>query len=132
MAEKSRLWRESPEAFVREVCKDKPDPWQSEALVALGSEKRIALKACKGPGKTRFLAWTVWWWLFTRPHANVVATSITEDNLKDNLWTELARVLAQSPILQEFFTLRSQRILNKQHEQTWWASARSFPQPPPG
>jgi phage terminase large subunit len=29
------------------------------------------MKACKGPGKTAVLAWTMWNYLVTRPHPKV-------------------------------------------------------------
>jgi hypothetical protein len=46
--------------MVQEEFGVEPDPWQAEMLVAFAdpsSEKaRIAMKACKGPGKTTGLA----------------------------------------------------------------------------
>lgn len=125
---KLKEWRADPAAFVRDVCHDTPDKWQEKALKALASRPKMALKACKGPGKTRFLAWAIFWWMFTRWHANIVAMSITSDNLRDNLWSELARVLERSPILQLFFIHKGEQLQSIEHPKTWWCSARSFPQ----
>ena len=124
----AKRWRSDPVAFVREVCKDEPDPWQLDALRALPMRKKLALKACKGPGKTRYLAWVIWWWLATRWHSNVVAMSITGDNLRDNLWAELARVQEQSEFLTKYFEHKGEKIEARAHPKTWWCSARSFPQ----
>jgi phage terminase large subunit len=136
-SDRPRAWRNDARTFVREVCRDEPDDWQDEFLAALSlidppgsfpSKPMLALKACKGPGKSRCLAWAIWWWLFTRWHANIIAMSITADNLRDNLWSELARVQERSWALQTMFTLTGERIIAKDHPKTWWCSARSFPQ----
>jgi hypothetical protein len=58
-----RRWHDDPIAFVREEFQAEPDPWQAEALAALPHVNRLALKACKGPGKTAFLAWAILWFL---------------------------------------------------------------------
>lgn len=118
--------------FARKICFSEPDKWQElffEALSGQNHEQRmLALKACKGPGKSWALAIAGWWWLFTRWHARGVAMSITSDNLKDCLWTELAQIQERSPILKHFFVHRGERIEAKQFPKTWWLSARSFPQ----
>jgi hypothetical protein len=80
---------------------DDDDPWQDEfyhALVGLNRDgtpmdepkRRLALAACKGPGKSAALAGAMWWFKVCFPDSKVVATSITGDNLRANLWTELA------------------------------------------
>lgn len=121
-------WRAKPLDFALEVLCVTPDEWQAEVLqAAADGEDRIALKASKGPGKSTVLAWLIWWFLTTRSHPKVVCTSITEDNLKDGLWTELAKWQANSPLLKAMFTWRSERITCNDHPETWWASARTWP-----
>lgn len=122
-------WRASPLAFVREVLGAVPDEWQVEVLLAIveSGKNRFALKASKGPGKSTLLAWIVWWFLCTRPHPKVVCTSVTEDNLKDGLWTELSKWMGNSPLLKRLFTWRKERITCNAAPETWWASARNWP-----
>jgi phage terminase large subunit len=124
-----RRWRLEPVAFVRECLKVTPDAWQVECLEALvrSGKKRFALKASKGPGKSTLLAWAIWWFLATRMHPKVVCTSVTEDNLRDGLWTELAKWRAQSPFLLAAFEWKGERITSVDHPETWWASARTWP-----
>lgn len=124
-----RRWRASLVAFVREVLRAVPDAWQVEVLEAIASGRwsRYALKASKGPGKSTLLAWVIWWFLATRLHPKVVATSITEDNLSDGLWTELAKWQANSEFLKATFTWRKTRITCNDSPETWWASARTWP-----
>lgn len=122
-------WRADPVAFVREVLGAEPDAWQVECLEALVTSgfSRFCLKASKGPGKTTLLAWVVWWFLVTRPHPKVICTSITEDNLKDGLWSELAKWMANSPLIKDNFTWRAERITYNDAPETWFASARTWP-----
>ena len=125
-ASRLRRWREDPVAFVRECLGAEPDGWQSEVLAAFTNHQRIALKACKGPGKSTVLAWLIWNFLLTRPHPKIACTSITGDNLRDGLWTELAKWQGRSPILREAFDWTSTRIAAKDHPETWFASARQW------
>lgn len=125
-AARIREWREDPCLFVREQFGTEPDAWQRKTLEAATKNIRLALKACKGPGKSCVLAWIIWWWLVTRPHPKVVATSITGDNLADGLWTELAKWQQKSEFLKAAFTWTATRIFANDHPETWWASARTW------
>lgn len=125
-AQKLALWRRDPVAFVRENFQTEPDAWQVDILRSFAVDTRLAMTACKGPGKTAVLAWLIWNFLATRPHANVAATSISGDNLQDGLWKELAKWQARSPFLQAAFEWQKTRIVAKESPATWWASARSW------
>jgi phage terminase large subunit len=125
-AAKLREWREDPVQFVREVFQVEPDAWQVKALRAFRQQKRLAVVACKGPGKSAFQAWLGWNFLATRLHPKVVATSITGDNLRDGLWTEYAKWQQRSPLLKKAFKWSAERIVAVDHPQTWWASARQW------
>lgn len=124
--DKIRLWRERPDVFVREVFGVVPDAWQDEVLKAFPHKQRIAMKACKGPGKTALEAWLAWNFLLTRPFPKIAATSITSDNLADNLWTEMAKWQQKSPLLKAAFTWNKTRIFANDHPETWWMSARPW------
>lgn len=119
-------WREQPDRFVREVFGIVPDAWQDDVLRAFPTAPRLAMKACKGPGKTAVEAWLAWNFLLTRQHPKVAATSITADNLADNLWAEMAKWRAKSPLLQATFEWTKTRIFARHHPETWWMSARTW------
>lgn len=122
-----RRWRQSVAVFALEAFGFAPDPWQAEVFGAWDrGDQRLAMQACKGPGKTAVLAILVWHFLATRLQPKVAATSITADNLRDCLWTELAKWQAKSPFLQAAFEWRTERIIARDHPETWWASARSW------
>ena len=69
-------YRADPVAFVRECFGVEPDPWQLEALSAFPNNRRMALQAAKGPGKTALLAWLIWNFMLNE-HANIAACSIS-------------------------------------------------------
>lgn len=124
---KIESWRKSPLKFVREVFHVDPDEWQKEVLEAFPTNQRIAMKACKGPGKTALLSWLAWNFLVTRPHPKVAATSITSDNLSDGLWAEMAKWRNKSDLLKTQFEWTKTRIFAKDYPETWFMSARTWP-----
>lgn len=127
-----RSWRADPLKFVRECFGAEPDAWQADTLVMLGNSgrKRIAMKACAGPGKTAVLAWAGWHRLacFAAPneHPKGAAVSITADNLRDNLWAELAKWQNASPFLLQAFTWQKERIIANDHPETWFLAAKGW------
>lgn len=125
-AAKIRLWKERPDIFVREVFGATPDPWQDEILRIFPSKPRIAMKASKGPGKSCLLAWLCWNFLVTRPDPKIAATSISGDNLRDGLWSEMAKWRNESQFIRETFVWQKERIFAKESPETWWMAARQW------
>lgn len=125
-SDRLRIWRERPDVFVREVFGATPDPWQDEVLKAFPSNPRIAMKASKGPGKSCLLAWLCWNFLVTRPNPKIAAVSISGDNLRDGLWTEMAKWREHSPLIKSTFVWQKERIFYKESPETWWMAARQW------
>jgi hypothetical protein len=138
--QKLESWLEPPYGacrFVQDQFGATPDTWQEQLLVAAmdPGKPRISLQACAGPGKTCGLAWVAGWFLGTRVTWDVsgwelpngLATSITGDNLKDNLWKEIAKWQARSDYLRSQFVWTSQRIFHRNHQATWFLAARNWP-----
>lgn len=142
-------WRDDPISFVKECFGAVPDAWQRKVLIALQVEPRIAMSACKGPGKSCLLAWCIWWFVLCHEDAQILALSITKDNLKDNLWKELSvwqkradelhekrlkyvaqttgkSFVAQPSILSKYFEYTNTRIFAHERPNSWWVSARGF------
>ena len=120
-------WREQPQLMVRELFGVTPDAWQDEALTLFPKTPRLALQACKGPGKTTVLAWLGWNYLVTRPFANIGALSSTVQNLADGLWKEMAKWQEKAPLLKTQFTWTKTRIFANDSPATWFMSAKSWP-----
>lgn len=129
-----REWRQNPIKFAWDNFQFEPDVWQREALDAFASEdldkRRIALRACVGPGKSAILAICAWNFLLCYGdkgnHPKGAAVSITADNLKDNLWSELSKWQSRSQLLLNTFTWTKERVFANDHPATWFLSARSF------
>lgn len=115
-----------PVSFVVERFKVTPDDWQAEVLRALAANHRIAMSACKGPGKSCLMAWIGWYLLSLHTLSKGIAVSITRENLRDGLWTELAYWQGRDPFLTANFDLNSDAIRSKWRPKTWWLSARGF------
>lgn len=129
-----KLYRKDILLYVREQFKVEPDKWQAKALIAFSNEDmkifRLSLQACAGPGKSALLAWCGWWFLCCMgeegSHPKGAAISVTQDNLKDNLWAEMSKWQQRSKLCTDLFTWTKQRIFSKDHPETWFMSARSF------
>jgi phage terminase large subunit len=126
-------WRADPLRFVRECFGVEPDLWQTDVLEMLAApgRKRIAMKACAGPGKTAVLAWAGWHRLACfaerNEHPKGIAVSITGDNLRRNLWAEMARWRNASGFLRKTFDWTGSRIFARDHAETWFLTATSWP-----
>ncbi len=121
-----RRWKQDPVTFVREVFGAEPDPWQVEILRAFPVNRRLAMKAAKGCGKSTILAWLAWNFLATRLHPKVAACSISGDNLADGLWTEMSKWQIKSEFLRREFVWTKTRIFARTSPEQWWMSARSW------
>lgn len=88
------------------------------------------MQACSGPGKTATLAWMGLNGLLCYggpgQHPKGAVLSCTAENLRDNLWPEFTRWIELSPLLQAAFEQTSERIMARDHRQTWFLSARTF------
>lgn len=125
-------YKRDPRVMVRELFGVEPDNWQSQALEEFPHCNRQAFGACKGPGKTAFLAWIAWNFLLTRFPCKVGAVSITGTNLDDNLWPEMEKWRQKSPLLQHQFEWTSKSVFLKSRpnecfmsHKTWSKSANT-------
>lgn len=125
-----RRYAAQPWNMVRDCFGVEPDVWQDETLHAVAPQVhdlRVALKACKGPGKTAVLAWIILWFLATRWEAKILCTSITEANLKANLWPELNKWMSRSALFRSAFTWTKSRVSRTSSPDNWFAEARTWP-----
>jgi phage terminase large subunit len=119
-------WRDDPVRFVKEIFQVEPDLWQAEVLRQYQRTKRLALSACKGPGKSCVMSWIAWHFLLTRQRPKIACTSITEDNLRDGLWSEMSKWQSRSKLLQESFEVQKKRIVRKDDPELAWMSFRTW------
>ncbi len=146
--ERVRSYREPPHGakrFVVDQFKATPDPWQEEVLEAwlvpdasLGSIDtfsrvgRLSLQAAAGVGKSAVMTWCAWHFLSCMcldEHAppKGLVTGITNDNVRDNFWAEMARWQGVSPWLSFAFTHTNKRIFANEAPDIWFLGRRNWP-----
>ena len=131
-----RQWRADPVSWVRQdVGVEELDPWHVEAFRAYGSPdkiKRIAMRACVGPGKSfvEALCAIHFATFMATPHdfPTGVCLSKSRENLRDNLWKEIAKWYRRSAVAQHVLRHNNDRLYNPDHPKEWAISARSFAQ----
>lgn len=134
---KLKSYRENPCKFAHEELRMTLDPWQEDGLNALASltpvpRRRLAFKAATGVGKSAVMAAIGWWRLscFGSKGEHPKGACLSgegRDNLRDNLWSEMAKWQNRSPFLKAAFTWTKEQIYANDHRETWFCSARSYP-----
>ena len=120
-------WWDDPVQAVRDLFGVEPEPWQAEALREFVATRRMCFKASKGPGKSALLAWFILIFMLCNPDTRVACTSISGDNLRDNLWSELAKWIKKSKVLDAAFLWTASRITSRSSPETHWCSFRTWP-----
>jgi phage terminase large subunit len=122
-----KKYREDPHGrilFAREAMRLIPDKQQEDALILFQEKGRVALKAAHGVGKTVFLVILIYSQLFAYTNSIVPCTAPTRHQLSDILWTEAARWMHKSPLLQSFFVWTATKIMVRgDYEEIWYAVA---------
>lgn len=122
-----KLWRLRPKIWAADVLDITLDAWQEDVYDLYSNNQRLGLIASKGPGKTFTIA-TLGLHFFTTKHmAKIAALSVTKDHLMSNLWAELLKLRARSPILTKSITDGATKIALIGHEGYSFIDARSYP-----
>lgn len=122
-----KLWRHKPKIFFEDAFDVKLDGWQEDVVDLYMENQRLALVASKGPGKTFTLAMLGWHFFITGHQPKMAALSVTKDHLMANLWAELLKWRAKSPLLVKSTNEGFSKITLKGHEGYSFIDARSFP-----
>jgi hypothetical protein len=123
----TKLWRHRPKIFFKDAFDVTLDAWQEDCVQLYMENQRLALVASKGPGKTFFLSMIGWHFFATRYQPKMAALSVTKDHLMANLWAELLKWRARSPLLVQSTNEGFSKITMKGHEGYSFIDARSFP-----
>ena len=67
-------------------------PREAEILRSIKTQRRTAIKACHGVGKTFTLAVAALWWLARHRDGIVLTTSSTQRQVRTQLWLEIRRL----------------------------------------
>src|SRR6478672_615218 len=95
-----RSWlksKDNPLIFVRDLLGATPEPWQTQALEAVGKHDRVSIRSGHGVGKTTLEAWLILWFLLTRQNCKIPVAANSQDQLRDTIWPEIAKWHRQLP-----------------------------------
>src|ERR1700736_3080499 len=71
---------------------------EAEILQSIKNNRRTAVKACHGVGKTFSLAIAVLWWLARYREGIVLTTSPTQRQVRTQLWSEIHRAVERAKV----------------------------------
>ena len=124
-----RAWlksKDNPLIFVRDVLGATPEPWQAEALEAIGRHDRVSIRSGHGVGKTSLHAWLVLWFLLTRKNCKVPVAANSQDQLRDTIWPEIAKWHRQLPeALKAMIDVQAERVVVVQDPEGAFAVRRT-------
>ena len=123
------LYQKDPVLYFNEVLNFYPDEWQKEASCSVRDNPRTSIKSGQGVGKTADTSGTGLWWLSCFEDAKVVATAPTRRQLNDILWSEMAKWINKSPLLQAILSKTKTYIYMNGAEDTWFAVAVASSRP---
>jgi phage terminase large subunit len=104
--------RDNPLLFVTGVLDAKPEPWQAEALEAIGTHDRVSIRSGHGVGKTTLQAWLVLWFMLTRAGCKIPVAANSQSQLRDTIWREIGRWHRKlPPPLREKIEVQDERVV---------------------
>lgn len=106
--------RNDPVLFVRTCLQAEPQKWQIEALQNIANHNRLSVRSGHAVGKTTFLAWTILWFLLTRPDVKIACTANSASQLEQILWSEIQKWHKRMPVgFQNELEFRTDKITIK-------------------
>jgi phage terminase large subunit len=131
-------WQHDPVRYSKERLGLQPT-WQQEAMLrAIAPEgAKVSIRAGHGLGKSATLAAVIWWFLETRDFAKVPCTGPSSHQLRDVLWSEVAKwrrfadAVSQARgdhhrlWLSTLFEQTAERVYDRSAEAEWFAVART-------
>ncbi len=124
-----RYYYSRPVEFVQDIIHASPDKRQSEILRSIAGHQMTTVRSGHGVGKSAVEAWSIIWFMTTRPYPKVPCTAPTQHQLYDILWSEVAKWLRNEPALLTEYTWTRERLYDKAHPEEWFAVARTASNP---
>jgi phage terminase large subunit len=114
--------------FVSEMLGVEPDEKQREALDAVSKhrQRRVTIRSGHGVGKTAYLSWVIWWFLYTRFPQKTAVTAPSSGQLFDALWPEIGKWGAKlPPWMRELVEITGDRIRFKPGPERSFVTAKT-------
>lgn len=118
-----------PVEFVEDVIGAKPDPEQAAVLRSVEAKQMTTVRSGHGVGKSTVEAWTIIWFMVTRPFPKIPCTAPTQHQLFDILWAEVSKWLRNNPALGNELIWTKEKLYMKGYPEEWFAVARTASKP---
>ncbi len=118
-----------PVEFVEDIIQAVPDKPQRKVLNSLVHNRMTSVRSGHGVGKSTVEAWSILWFLVTRPFPKVPCTAPTQRQLFDVLWSEVYKWMRNSKTLENSIMWTQNKLYLKEHPEEWFAVARTATKP---
>ncbi len=122
-------YAEHPVHFVEDIIRARPDAEQAKILQSVADNPMTSIRSGHGVGKSAVEAWTVIWFMATRPFPKIPCTAPTQHQLFDILWAEVSKWLRNNPALEREFVWTKEKLYLKGYPEEWFAVARTATKP---
>ena len=118
-----------PVYFVEDIIRANPDSNQRDILKSLRNYPMTSVRSGHGIGKSAVEAWSVIWYLCTRPFPKIPCTAPTEHQLMDVLWAEISKWMRNNPALKDELIWTKEKLYMKGYPEEWFAVPRTATNP---
>lgn len=122
-------YADHPVEFVEDIIGAKPDPEQAKILRSVAANPMTTVRSGHGVGKSTVEAWTVIWFMTTRPFPKIPCTAPTQHQLLDILWAEVSKWLRNNPALAGELIWTKEKAYMRGYPEEWFAVARTASKP---
>ena len=125
-------YADHPADFVEDLLHVTPDKNQRAILDSVAKNQMTSVRSGHGIGKSAVEAWTVIWFMSTRPFPKIPCTAPTQHQLFDILWAEISKWLRNNKALERELMWTKEKVYMKQYPEEWFAVARTASKRPAG
>lgn len=118
-----------PVEFVEDIVGATPDEEQAKILRSLAANTMTTVRSGHGVGKSTVEAWSVIWFMTTRPFPKIPCTAPTQHQLFDILWAEVSKWLRHSKALSKELVWTKEKVYMRGYPEEWFAVARTASKP---
>ncbi len=122
-------YADHPVEFVVDIIGAIPDDKQADILNSLAVNTMTSARSGHGIGKSAVQAWSVLWFMTTRPFPKIPCTAPTQHQLYDILWAEISKWKRNSRVLNDSLIWTKEKLYMKGYPEEWFAVARTASTP---
>lgn len=109
-------YADHPTEFVEDLLHATPDANQRAILNSVAKNQMTSVRSGHGIGKSAVEAWTVIWFMSTRPFPKIPCTAPTQHQLFDILWAEISKWLRNNKALEALLENPNVKIIMPEEE----------------